>query len=318
MKYKVVMTDTVYPDLELEKKLLAENDAEFVFLGSNDPAVIADAVRDADAVITCYANVSAEAIKGMTKCRSISKTGIGVNNIDVAQATRQGIKVMNVPDYCIEEVSDHTVALLLSLTRRVPFLVRNVQGGDWSLKGCSGISRMDGKVFGLLGFGRIARRVADKVRPYGLKIMAYDPYIHADVMEKVGVQKAEIDEVFANADIISLNLPLTAETTGMINSEAIAKMKDGVIILNTSRGPLVNEADLIEGVSSGKVYGAGLDVICDEVYDAKNPLFSTENILVTPHAAFYSVESTQELREKILADVITVLKGQEPKYQVNR
>jgi len=258
LKYKVVMTDHVYPDLELEKKLLNENDAEFVFLNSKDPAVIAPAVVDADAVITCYANISEDIIKGMTKCRSISKTGIGVNNIDATQASKQGIKVLNCTDYCIEEVSDHTVALLLAVARKVVTLANNVSGGQWSLDNCyGGISRLKGKTFGLLGFGRIARCVAEKVKPYGMNIIAYDPYIPADVMSNMGVTKAEIDEVFAQADIISLNLPLTPETKGMINAEAIAKMKDGVIIVNTSRGPLINEPDLVAAVNSGKVAGAG-------------------------------------------------------------
>lgn len=318
LEFKVVLTDHVYPDLELEKKLLTDAGAGLVFIDTKDEAVIAEAVRDADAVITCYANITSSVISKMVKCRSISKTGIGVNNIDVDAATARGIRVMNVPDYCVEEVSDTTVALVLSLARKIPFLLDNVRSGSWSLSGCENISRLSGKVFGLMGFGRIARRAAEKMAPFGVQILAYDPYIDARDMGKTGVRKAEMDELLSKADILSLNLPLTRETEGIIDRHALSLMKRSAILINTARGPLVNEADLCQAVRAGNLAGAGLDVICDEVYDQNNPLFSLPNVIVTPHSAYYSIESTQELREKILADVLAVLSGENPKYQVNK
>lgn len=317
MQYKVVLTDHVYPDLKLERDILARAGAELDFIDSRDEEVIAKAVVDADILITCYAEITAKVIEGMTKCKSISKTGIGVNNIDLEAATKKGIRVMNVSDYCIEEVSDHTVALTLAGARKLIALNDNVKKGDWSLKGCAGIRRLLGKTFGLLGFGRIARRVAEKIAPFGTRIIACDPYISAEAMATMGVIKAEMDEVYAKSDIISLNLPLTAETKGMINDGALKKMKPNAVIINTSRGPLINESDLCRAVRDGVIAGAALDVICDERYDLDNPIFSTPGIILTPHSAFYSVESTRELREKILADVLTVLDGGEPKYQVN-
>jgi D-3-phosphoglycerate dehydrogenase len=318
LRYKVVLTDHVYPDLELEKKLLAEAQAELVFIDTKEEDAIADAVRDVDAVITCYANITARAIDGMAKCKSISKTGIGVNNIDIEAATRRGIRVLNVPDYCIEEVSDTTIALALSLTRGIPFLMHNVKNGNWSLSGCENMSRLNGKVFSLMGFGRIARRTAEKTAPFGVQILAYDPYVEASDMEKAGVRKAELEELLSKADILSLNLPLTSETEGIINKHTLSLMKNTAILINTARGPLVKEEDLCQALKEGSLAGAGLDVICDEKYDINNPLFSLPNVIITPHSAFYSIESTGELRQKVLADVLAVLSGAEPKYQVNR
>lgn len=318
MKYKVVMTDHVYADLKLEEEELARADAEFVFIDTKDEKAIAEAVKDADAVIACYAEIKAEAIKEMKKCRSISKTGIGVNNIDVEQATKQGIQVLNCTDYCTEEVSDTTVALILSLTRRIPFLRENLRNGRWSREGCGNATRISGKTLGFLGFGRIACRTAVKMKPFGADIIAYDPYLSAEEIARRGGRKAELDEVLRKSDILSLNLALTAETKYMMNKETFAKMKKTAVIVNTARGPLINEPDFCEAIRNGQIAGAGLDVICDEKFDPDNPLFSLPEVIVTPHSAYYSAESTQELKEKILADVLKVLKGEEPKYKVNK
>ena len=318
MQYKVVMTDHVYPDLALESKAFAEAGAEFVYLDTKEEKLIASAVADADAVITCYASINADIIKTMRKCRSISKTGIGVNNIDVEQATKQGIRVLNVPDYCIEEVSDATVAQVLALTRRIPFLWDKVRDGEWSLEGNKGISRLNGKTMGFLGFGRIARRAAEKMKPFGVKIIAYDPYVTQESVAGFAVEMVDLEKLFSDADILSLNVPLSAETQDIINKDALKKMKKSAIIVNTARGPLINEANLCDAIREGEIAGAALDVICTETYDERNPLFSLPNVVITPHAAFYSVESTQELREKVLADVLAILEGNAPKYQVNK
>jgi len=318
IKYKVVMTDTVYPDLEMEKRAFAAVGAEFVFLGTKEEAVIAEAVKDADAVIVCYAKISEATIQGMTKCRSISKTGIGVNNIDVEQATKQGIRVMNVSDYCIEEVSDVTIALILSLIRRIPFLWDNVRAGNWSWAGSEKMPRIRGKTMGFLGFGRIARRSAEKMKPFGVELIAYDPYVTQESVAELGVRMVSLDEALSQSDILSLNLPLTNETKFIINKDSLAKMKETAVLVNTARGPLINEEDLCAAVRAGKLAGVGLDVLNHEAYDADNPLFFLENVIITPHAAFWSTEATQELREKSLADLLTVLDGKEPKYMVNR
>jgi len=317
-KYKVVLTDHVYPDLEYETEQLAAVNAELCYLNSRDEEAIASAVHDADAVITCYANISASAIRGMTQCRSITKTGIGVNNIDVATATDCGIQVMNVPDYCIEEVSDHTVALIMSMARKVVKLSQNVTEGSWSMKGAGNISRLKGKTLGLLGFGKIARRIAEKMEPFGMKTLSYDPYISAEQMQAYSVTKDSLYEILEQAHVVSLNLPLTKETDHIANEDFFSRMRSDAFLVNTSRGGLVNESALYQAIVSGRISGAALDVLNDEVNITGNPLMGCKNVIITPHSAFYSAESTQELREKVIADVIAVMQGKQPLYPVNK
>ena len=318
MKYKVVLTDSSLKDWERERQMLACANAELVFLDTADPETIAAAAADADAIIVSYAQIDAGVIEKMRKCKCISKMGIGINNIDVDYATRQGILVTNVPDYCIEEVSDAVIALALSFSRRIPFLWDTVRGGGWSLSGVEGITRMTGRVFGFLGFGRIARRTAEKIKPFGVKLLANDPYIDAQTAAGAGAELAELDEVIRSADFLSLNLSLNAETTGIVDRNFLSRMKKTAILINTSRGPLINEPDLYEAILAGEIAGAGLDVLCNEAYDPENRLFSLPNVIITPHAAFYSPDAVQEMSDKVFSDAIAALEGKEPKYPINR
>lgn len=317
-KYKVVLTDADLDcDWKPETERLAAVGAQLVFLRSTDGNVIAQAAADADALMVGYAPIGADVIAAMGKCRSITKLGIGVNNIDVPAATARGIQVLNVPDYCVEEVSDTVVSLTLSLTRGTPFYWDNVQRGNWSREGCRSTMRLVGKTFVFLGFGRIARRAAEKLRPFGVKLAAYDPYISPEAAAACGAQLVSLDQALAMADILSLNTHLTAETENIINRDTLAKMKPTALLINVSRGPMVNEPDLCEAILSGRLAGAGLDVICDEKPGADNPLFKLPNVIVTPHAAFSSPEAEVELREKALDDLIAVLTGGEPARKVN-
>ena len=320
MAYKVLFTDHVFPNLDLEKKSYADAGLELVYLDSRDEDTIAAAAVDADSIITGYAEITAKVIAATTKCKSISKTGIGVNNIDVQAATAKGIRVLNCSDYCVEEVSDQTVALALAVARRIVVLNRAITNGSWSLAGNFDMPRLRDKTLGLLGFGRIARLTAQKMQGFGMKVMAYDPYVDAAQMAAVGVQKAELNEVIEQALVVALNLPLTAETEGMVDETFLGKMRKDAILVNTSRGGLINEAALVKALQEKQISGAGLDVLIDETpaNAVNNPLCKLDNCIVTPHAAFVSIEAVQELREKIIADVITVSQGKEPKYQVNR
>lgn len=316
--FKVVLTDHIYPDLEYEKEKLKDIGAELVVpSGLSEEEIIKEAYN-ADAVITCYTEITENIINSMEKCKSISKTGIGVNNINIAAANKKGIKVLNVPDYCIEEVSDHTVALILDLARRITYLNNNVKNGNWSFQEQRPMFRLKGSTLGLVGFGRIARLIGEKMKPFGMKTLVYDPFVNADTIEANGGIKVELEELLKQADFVSLNLPLTEETEKMINKDSLKLMKKHACIVNTSRGPLINEEDLYQALKNKDIAFAGLDVLGIEKYDPSNPLFSLDNIIITPHAAFYSVESTQELREKIIADVSSVLQGKDPKYQVNK
>ena len=314
---KVVITDHVYPSLDYEKKMLKEVGAELVETKGTGEEEIISAVKDADAVITCFAEITERVILSMEKCKSISRTGIGVNNVDIQAATQKGIKVMNVPDYCIQEVSDHAMAFLLSLAKKIPALNNAVKNGCWSFEEQRPINRLSEQTLGLVGFGRIARLVAAKALPFGLKVIAYDPFISEETMLLNNAAKVSLEELYQQSDYISLHLPLTKDTVQMIAEKALNIMKPTASIINTSRGALIDEKALYEALKSKKIAAAALDVLSNEDYDPQNPLFSLENIIFTPHSGFYSVEATQELREKIISDLLAVLAGKEPKYLVN-
>ncbi len=319
MKYKVVLTEADRSgDWSVEEKMMADVGAELVVLNSTDPDVIVEAAADADALVVSYANINADIISKLKKCKSISKFGIGVNNIDVPAATEAGIRVMNAPSYCIEEVSDMIVAHTLSLTRGIPFYWKNICNGKWSREGCNTAVRLRGKVFGFMGYGRIARRAAEKMSAFGMRIVAYDPYITKEAAAAAGAELMELDELLACADVISMNMPLTEETTGILNKEFFKKMKSTALLINTARGPMLNEKDFCEAILSGEIAGAGLDVLCKEAYDPENPIFNLPNVIITPHAAFYSPEAILDLSDQVFTDVARVLKGEEPLYQLNR
>ncbi len=319
MQYKVVLTEAdISGGWDREREQLAALDAELVVLNSADPALVMEAAADADALIVSYAEITADMMAKMPKCRSISKFGIGVNNIDVEAATKAGIRVMNAPNYCIDEVSDMIVAHMLSLSRGVPFYWDNIRGGKWSREGCNTAMRLRGKVFGFAGYCKIARATAEKIRAFDMKIVAYDPYLPAQVAAANGCELLPLDEMLAVADVISMNLPLTEETTGMLDKEFFRKMKPSAVIINTARGPMLNEADLCEAILTGQIAGAGLDVLCVENCEQDNPVFHLPNVIVTPHSAFFSPEAVQDLRDEVFTDVYAILRGEEPLYQVNR
>ncbi len=318
-RMKVVLTEAdLRGGYEEEKKRFDAVGAVFIYLGSADHETVKAAAADCDALMVSYVQIDSDIIEAMTKCRSISKFGIGVNNIDVRCATEKGIRVMNVPDYCIEEVSDTVLAMFLSLSRGTPFFWKNVQEGRWTRDGYDFVRRIRGKTVSFLGFGNIARRAAEKIRPFGVRILAYDPFLSEEKAAACGAQLVGMDEALREADYVSLNLPLNEETAGSINADIFRRMKKTAFIINTARGGLINEDDLCEAILSGEIAGAGLDVICDEHYDPNNRLFSLPNTIITPHTAYYSPESELELRAKAFDDVIAVLEGKEPKYQLNR
>lgn len=316
--YKVLVTDHIYPSLEYETRALGEIGAELLESSSISEEVLIKEVEAVDAVITCYAEITGRVITAMRNCKIIAKTGIGVNNIDLETATACGIRVTNVPDYCLDEVSDHALALLLSLARKIPFIDNTVKKGSWSFEQYRPLFRLSNKTLGLIGYGKIAQSLAEKVKPLKIKVMAYDPFVASEVMQQAGIVKAELDELLQLADYISLHAPLTPLTAGIINDRALSLMKPTAFLINTARGQLIDEAALCRALKEKKLAGAGLDVIVNEKYDSANPLFSMESVIITAHSAFYSVEATQELREKVIDEVVRALTGKAARYLVNK
>jgi D-3-phosphoglycerate dehydrogenase len=312
----IAVTDSPFPSLDPVKAALARLDPELRMAKSTSVEDILAVGRDADAIIVCYAKLTGDLLRALTRCKVIGRTGLGVDNIDLPAAKERGITVTYVPDYCLQEVSDHAIALLLALARKVPLANKLVQSGRWELPPIVPIRRLEGQVLGLVGFGNIPRLVARKAQGFGLKVVASDPYVSLEALKSAGVEGVSFDRLCDMSDFISVHAPLTPATRGLLNAEAFAKMKKGVLIINTARGPLIDEAALVAALDAGKVGGAGLDVVTVEPLAQDSPLLNRDNVILTPHTAFYSVEALAELQTKAATDVARVLSGEKPVYPV--
>ena len=313
----VAVTDHVFANLEPTERALARLGADVRLAEAKTPEAILAVAREADGMIVCYADVTAGIIEELEKCQVIARTGIGVDNVDVDAATRAGIVVTNVREYCDDEVSDHAMALLLALVRKIPFLNEKVRGGTWGAGSAKPIHRIRGKVLGLVGFGNIPRQVAVKAHGFGMEVQASDPYVDADTYASHGVRGVDLDELISTSDYISVHAPLTDETHNMFNAEAFSRMKRGAFLVNTARGPLVDVEALVDALDAGQIAGAGLDVLPEEPPGADLRLLGRDDVLVTPHVGFYSEDSMIDLQAKAAEQVALVLSGEDPLYPVN-
>jgi D-3-phosphoglycerate dehydrogenase len=273
--------------------------------------------KDADAVLVTYAKLTRDVLMQLTRCRAIGRFGLGVDNIDLPTAKEKGIAVNYVPDYCIREVSDHAMALLLALIRKIPLSNKLVQSGRWEMPAVVPIRRIEGTVLGLIGFGHIPRLVAPKAQAFGMRVISYDPFAKPDVFKAAGVEGVDLDTLLKTSDYISVHAPLLPATRGMLNAAAFSKMKKGAYVVNTARGPLIDEPDLIAALDSGQVGGAGLDVVAAEPLAKDSPLLGRDNVIISPHTAFYSIEALNELQTKCATDVARVLSGEKAVYPIS-
>jgi D-3-phosphoglycerate dehydrogenase len=273
--------------------------------------------RDADAVLVTYAKLPGELLRQLKRCKAIGRFGLGVDNIDLPAAKALGIAVNYVPDYCLREVSDHAMALLLALARKITLSNALVQSGRWEVPPIVPLHRLEGRVLGLIGFGNIPRTLAPKAQAFGLKVITHDPYVAQDVLAKAGVEAVSFDELLARSDFISVHAPLMPATRGLVNAAAFAKMKNGALLINTARGPLVDQGALVAALDSGKLGGAALDVVATEPLAKDSPLLGRDNVIITPHTAFYSVEALEELQTKCASDVARVLSGEKAVYPIS-
>jgi D-3-phosphoglycerate dehydrogenase len=317
-KWKVVVTDWEYTDLRYEERVFRHEDIELVPAQCRTEAEVIDACRDADAIINQYAPISRKVVESLDKCKVITRYGVGVDTIDLNAATEKGICVANVPDYCMDEVADHALALLLDVTRKVSLANHYVKNGKWDFKVTQPIYRLRGRTLGMVGFGKIPQVLAEKVKPLGLRVIAYDPYVPETVAKEKGVSLVALDDLCRQADIISVHAPLTPLTRGMIGKKQFALMKKGAFVINTSRGPVIDEEALVEALREDQIAGAGLDVVEMEPICPDHPLLQMENVVLTPHVAWYSEEAAAEMRTKAALGVVDVLlHGEYPKYLVN-
>jgi len=313
----IVITDSPFPSLEPAQKALARLDPQYRMAKSPSADDILAAARDADAILVTYAKLPGELLRQLTRCKAIGRFGLGVDNIDLPAAKALGIAVNYVPDYCLREVSDHAMALLLALARKVTLANTLVQSGRWEVPALVPLRRLEGQVLGLVGFGNIPRALAPKAKAFGFKVLAHDPYVAKEPLSATGVEGVSFDDLLARSDFISVHAPLLPATRGLMNAAAFAKMKKGAYVINTARGPLVDEPALVAALDSGHLGGAALDVVASEPLPKDSPLLNRDNVIVTPHTAFYSVEALEELQTKCASDVARVLSGEKAIYPIS-
>ena len=316
-KTLIAITDSPFPSLDPAKKALAKFDPEYRMSKSPSAEDILAVARDADAILVTYAKLPGELLRQLTRCKAIGRFGLGVDNIDLPAAKEFGIAVNYVPDYCLREVSDHAMALLLALARKVPFSNKLVQSGRWEVPPITPLRRLDGQVLGLIGFGNIPRALAPKAKAFGLRVVTHDPYVKPEMLAKAAVEDASFDALLGMSDFVSVHAPLMPATRGLMNAAAFAKMKKGAYLINTARGPLVDEAALVAALDSGHLGGAALDVVTTEPLAKDSPLIGRDNVILTPHTAFYSVEALEELQTKCASDVARVLSGEKAVYPIS-
>ncbi|MCX6029277.1 MAG: C-terminal binding protein [Chloroflexi bacterium] len=321
--FKVVITDFGDADNDLEAAVLHGSglDINIVRLQTKVPEELIPHVADADAVIVQWASVNRKVIEAMTRCKVISRYGIGVDMVDLQAAADHGIPVANVPDFCIEEVSDSTIGFILDLNRRTFVLDRWVRSGGWGSTRPIPYwppSRLRGQTLGIVGLGNIGRMVAQKAGCLGLKLLSHDPYVKPEQAAELGVELVTLDELLRRSDYVSLHCPLIAETRGLIGAAQLALMKPTACLINMSRGPVVVQSALYEALVNHKITGAALDVLEVEPPKPDDPLLQLDNVITTPHAASGSTQAVVELRTEVAKNVVDALQGKLPRSIVNR
>lgn len=317
-KWNVVISDYYYASIHQEEEVMAGIDADLkAYRCKTEDEVIAVAA-DCDALICQFAPITRRVIESLHNCKVIVRYAIGVDNIDLKAAEEQGIYVCNAPDYCIDEVSNQAIALLMDCAKKLTYMAGQVKLGNSGYTVVEPLYRMAGKTLGLVGFGRIPRMVAKKMAGFDLNIIAYDPYINESAAAELHVTPVSLDELLAQSDYISVHCPLVDSTRHMFDRAAFEKMKPTAIFVNTARGAIVDETALVWALKNKKIYMAGIDVTETEPIPVDYPLLHLDNAVVTPHVAWYSVEAGQTLQLMVAQEVARVLQGNQPKNPVNR
>ncbi len=317
-KFKVVITDFEFSTLAPEEEVLATVDAELIRAQCKTEDEVIEAAKDADGILNQYAPISRKVLESLPNLKVVSRYGVGVNTVDIAAATENNVIVGNVTDYCMDEVSDHAFALLMSCARKTVVLNNEVKRGNWDFKVSVPIFRLRGRVLGLAGLGRIPQTLAKKAQAFGINVIAYDPFIPEQVANDLNVKLVTLDELCEQSDYISVHTPLMESTRGLIGEKQFKLMKKEAIIINTARGPVIDEQALIKALQDGEIAGAGLDVLEQEPIASDNPLLKMDNVVLNPHAAWYSEEAELELKRKTAQNIADVLAGYYPTYLFNK
>jgi len=315
---KVIVTDDRYGSYAEETAVLKEIGASVEVHNLGDEAETIEILRDADGILVNLHPLPGTVIQELQKCRVISRYGVGYDNVSVETATAKGIWVARVPDYCLEDVSDQALALLLGCVRKVAFKDRRIREGAWNLHREQPSYRIAGKTLGLIGYGAIARTLHRKLSGFGLdRVLVFDPYLDPQKIEENGAESVNLRTLLKTSDYVSIHAPLSEETRGLIGSRELSLMKKTAILVNTSRGPLLEEKAVAEALAGGKIAAAGLDVFETEPLPDDSPLRQLNSVILSDHAGWYSEESVAELKTKAALNVLEVLKGGKPIYPVN-
>ncbi len=313
MAKTVLITDYVWPSVEPEKAVLAKAGADIIVAPDGNEETLVSLAKDVDGIMTCFAKVTENVVRAADKAVVIGRFGVGVDNIAVDTATELGIAVTYVPDYCVEEVSDHVLALLLAWNRRVVLHNDDTKRNGWGTAGLGmRIMRLGGKKFGVVGFGRIGRAAARKAQAFGMQVLISDPFVNEDQAAEAGVEKVELPELLRESHFVTLHSPLIPQTEKMMSTEQFAVMRDDAFVINCARGGLIDEDALYDALTSGAIAGAGLDVVVDLAPPIDPRIRQHDNVIVTPHTAFFSQEAVLELEERAAGEVASVLHGKMP------
>lgn len=320
--FRVVVAAVPLPSerLDLEEAILGEVGAEVLDLRERPLASIRAELTGADAVLTealGRERFDAALIATLERCRVISLYAVGTDGVDVAEATRRGIAVANVPAYCTPDVAEHTLALLLAAWRKVPRAERVARSGDWGLEELRPIRRLAGRTVGLLGLGRIAQEVAKRLAGFEVTLLAHDPYADPGRAARLGVRLCGLEELLRSSDVLSVHTPLTEETRGLLDREALALLPEGAVLVNAGRGGVIDEEALLEALRLGHLAAAALDVVATEPPDPGDPLLALDRVVCTPHMAYYSEDSLVDLRTSVARNAAAVLRGERPASLVN-
>jgi D-3-phosphoglycerate dehydrogenase len=313
----VVIAYSEFPDTAVEAEVLGAVEVTVLHAGGLETPEQLLAARQADALMVTTQKVPASLVASLARCRIISRVGTGLDAIDIPAATARGIWVTNVPDYAVDEVSTHAITLLLAYARRLPRVLDSTRRGEWDARFVRPFPRLRGQTLGVLGFGRIAQATAAKARGLGLQVIAHDPFVASEAIESAGVRAVAAEALWRESDFISLHTPLTDGTRHVVNAQALSQMKSTAFLINTARGPLIDEEALLHAVRSGQIAGAALDVLTVEPPAPDHPLLHEERIMITPHYAWYSEAANHDVRVRGAEEVVRALRGERPRCPAN-
>lgn len=316
-RFKVLVSDTVFTSFDIERDILGDLDAELHVLNCERAEELVPHMADVDVLLNTYLpGMGAEVFDAAPRLKAVVRYGIGVDTVDVPEATRRGIRVINVPDYCVEEVADHALAHFLCLARKVALASDRVKQGEWSLECVKPLRLVSEMTCGIIGFGRIGRAIAGRLKGFGPNIVFFDPALDADAE---GSRSVDLDTLLRDSHAVFVQCPSTPETRHLLNRAAVAKMKQKPLVINTARGAIVDTDAIVWGLQEGLLSGAGLDLLEDPdvVVGADHPLKTLPNVLLTPHTAWYSESAIGKLQRGAAKEVARVLRGERPRSLIN-